>query len=309
MAAACGVEPVARHIALWISAIADQQVLTLRSLREAFARYAPDTDSPVKSARRPAVLGGVNGCWFLPPSARSDRRIVYVHGGGFVCGDVDMYADLCSRLAEVADAAVFFVAYRLAPEHHHPAAFEDVVAAIRAAAVEGPDGRSVASRLGVAGDSNGAALSLAASMALFDRGERTPDAIACFSGWFDFSKLPPELSSDQVVTHTNLETSVDMYFVDSDPAAFAPSRGDLAGLPPLLIQAGSDEMLLPQSSALAERARAAGVPARFELLPAGHPHVSQFFWRELPYASAALTRAGRFLTGLPDRRRASAEVA
>ena len=296
-AAAGDAEVVVRHVSRWISSLSALQAPSLQDLRAAFAGYPISCALPAGVARVATLLGAVAGTWFVPTTRDRTRRILYVHGGGFVCGDANMYAGLCGRLAQAASAALFFVDYRRAPEHSHPAALADVIAALGAVAERGPDEVSRPARLLLAGDSCGAGLALAAAIAVHGSGKRGPDAIACFSGWFDFVDLPPARSSDRVVTRTAMESAVAAYFAAQNPAAMSPLGQDLSGLPPLLVQAARDEALLPQSEALAQRARAAGVPVTLDILPHGHPHVCQFFWRELPAANAALMRAAQFLAG------------
>lgn len=290
---------VGRHIDSWVLALGELQQPSLHALRAAFGRYPLSTHLPSDVQQADGEIAGVPGCWFLPRERLPGRHIVYVHGGGFVCGDAPTYAGLCGRLAEATRMALLFVDYRRAPEHGFPAALDDVIAVLRAALHEGPHGPEPAQRLAVAGDSCGAGLALAAALALHAAGEPGPDAIVSFSGWFDLAELPPGRVTDAVVTRASMEGAVAAYAADKDltDAALSPLRGDLAGLPPMLLQAGQDETLLPQSRELARRARAASIPVSLEILAPGLPHVAQIFWRELPAAGDAVRRAAGFLGG------------
>jgi epsilon-lactone hydrolase len=294
-AAAGGTDALASHVDTWSRAISAMPSPTLQDVREALARYPVSSEPPRSVASRPGSVGGIPGTWFLTASAARGRRIVYVHGGGFLGGDAGTYAGLCGKLAEVACADVFFVDYRLAPEHRHPAALDDVVSVLQAAATEGPVGHSPACRVALAGDSCGGGLALAAAMVVRDSDTAAPAAIATLSGWFDFVDLPPDRVSDRVVTRAAMEVSMAMYFGGGAVPSLAGR--DLAGLPPLLIQVSASEALYPQCCTLAEQAQRDGVPVTLQVLPAAMPHVCQFFWREDADAHEAIVAAGRFLGG------------
>jgi monoterpene epsilon-lactone hydrolase len=152
-------------------------------------RAAPDvTFTPVDA-------GGVPAEWIVPPGAAEGRVLLYLHGGGYVVGSVDIYRDLISRLARAAGARALGVDYRLAPEHPFPAAVEDATAAYRWLVSRGTDPAHIA----VAGDSAGGGLTLATLIALRDGGDPLPAVAACLSPWVDLEGVGASMTSKAAV--------------------------------------------------------------------------------------------------------------
>jgi acetyl esterase/lipase len=234
-------------------------------LRDAQARV-PSRSAAAARARWTAVdAGGVPALWCEPPGPPPRRTIVYLHGGGYVIGSPTTHRDLIARLALGAGARVLGVDYRLAPEHRFPAAHDDCLAATRWTLAQAPP-ESVA----IAGDSAGGALALATLCALRDAGERLPAAAALICPW-----------TDPLAAGGSMESNADADFGDRALlvgwiADYAPGDAvhdprvtltgvDLAGLPPLLVQAGGAEILRDQIGTFVARARAAGVEVRYDL--------------------------------------------
>src|ERR671924_648728 len=138
-------------------------------------RAAPDVTST------PVDAGGVPAEWIVPPGAVETQVVLYLHGGGYVVGSVDIYRDLISRLARAAGARALGIDYRLAPEHPFPAAVEDATAAYRWLLASGVNPAAIA----IAGDSAGGGLTLATLIALRQAGDPLPAAAVWLSPWVD----------------------------------------------------------------------------------------------------------------------------
>jgi epsilon-lactone hydrolase len=181
------------------------------------------------------------------------------------------------------------------PEHPHPAGLDDAVAAYAGLLNDNP-----AARIVIAGESAGGGLAAATLLALRDGGLPLPRAGFLMSPWADLTLSGPSLAGkaavDPALTPEGLRRRAGDYVAGRDPAddLISPLFGDLAGLPPLLIQAGSHEILLDDATRLAARAAAADVVVTLDVTP-GAPHVFQGFAGMLDEADAALGRAGEFL--------------
>ena len=239
--------------------------------------------------------GGVPAEWIRPPGAAADRAILYLHGGGYVIGSINTHRDLVSRVARAAGAPGLSVEYRLAPEHPHPAAVEDSTAAYRWLLAQGVP----AERVVVAGDSAGGGLTVATLLALRDAGDPLPAAAVCLSPWVDLEVLGESMTTkadtDPMIQREGLLEMARAYLGEASPQTplAAPLHADLERLPPLLIQVGTAEMLLDDSTRLAEKARAAGIDVTLEPWE-DMIHVFQFF-PAMPEAQQAIERIGEFV--------------
>lgn len=207
---------------------------------------------------RSVMLGGRPAeCVTLDGGGRTPagNAVLYLHGGGYVLGSARMYRALAAHLSRsLGGAPVYPLDYRLAPEHPYPAALDDAVAAFDDLVADGLD----PARIAIAGDSAGGGLAVATARALTDAGRR-PGALALISPWTDPSDTDlPE--RDFAVNRAWGTNSAAMYRGDTDPqdAGYAPMYANLAGLPPMLVQYGANEMLHDQVERFVERARTAG---------------------------------------------------
>lgn len=242
------------------------------------------------------TLGGVPVISVDVEGADSDAVIFYLHGGAYAIGTAASSVGLASDLARRAGTKLVTVDYRLAPEHPYPAAIDDAVAAYRGLL----DAGVPASRIAIAGESAGGGLAAATLIALRDAGVPLPVAAVLMSPWADLTLSGPSLSTkaelDPALTPDGLARRADDYAPNSDRnnVLISPVFADLGGLPPLLIQAGSHEILLDDAIRLAARGAADDVAVRLEITP-GVPHVFQGFAAILDEGDDALTRAGNFL--------------
>ncbi len=222
--------------------------------------------------------------------------IFYLHGGAYAIGTAASSVGLASDLARRAGTRLVTVDYRLAPEHPHPSALDDAVAAYRGLL----DSGVAASAIAIAGESAGAGLATATLVALKLVGLPQPSGAVLMSPWADLTLSGESISGkaavDPALTPEGLRRrALDYVPADDRRAALvSPIFADLTGLPPLLIQAGSHEILLDDATRLAARAAAADVAVRLEVTP-GVPHVFQGFATMLDEGDAALTIAGEFL--------------
>ena len=221
--------------------------------------------------------------------------VVFYHGGGWTLGTLDSIDGPCRELATRADAVVVSVDYRLAPEHPHPAAIDDCVAAYRDLT-----GRVDPSMTVIAGDSAGGGATLATLTTLRDSGDPLPACAYLLSPWTDLTMSGDTIVSkadvDPMIPTDLISSAAEMYAGDQplDDPRVSPLFADLSGLPPVLIQTGVDEVLLADSTRLADRLTAAGVYNELDLAE-GMWHVYPMFTGVMPEAGAALAHAARFI--------------
>jgi epsilon-lactone hydrolase len=241
-------------------------------------------------------LGGIPVVNIEASDAEPEWVIFYLHGGAYAIGTAGSSVGLASDLARRVGARLVSVEYRLAPEHPHPAALDDAVAAYRGLL----DSGVAASTIAIAGESAGAGLAAATLVALKHAGLPQPTGAVLMSPWADLTLSGDSISAkaavDPALTPEGLRRRAIDYTADRDPTAdlVSPIFADLTGLPPLLIQAGSHEILLDDATRLASRAAAADVAVTLEVTPRV-PHVFQGFAAMLDEGDAALTSAGQFL--------------
>ena len=241
--------------------------------------------------------GGIPGAWIASPGAAEDRVLLYLHGGGYAMGSVQSHCALVGRLARAGGVRALAIDYRLAPEHPFPAGLHDTLAAYRWLLEQG----IAPEKIVIAGDSAGGGLTLAALVSLRDGGVPPPAGAVCLSPWTDLA-----LSGDSFRTHVDLDPLISpanadqfvKWYVDGqhtkDPL-ISPLYADLSGLPPLMIQVGTAEILLDDSARLAERAGASGVDVVYQPWE-NMIHVWQFFAPLLEEGQQAIDAVGAFIS-------------
>ncbi|MDX1635119.1 MAG: alpha/beta hydrolase [Marinobacter sp.] len=219
--------------------------------------------------------------------------VLYFHGGGYVLGSAATHRGLTGHLAKASGATLIVPDYRLAPEHPYPAAVEDAMAVYQALLNNG----IAPGRIALAGDSAGGGLSLALAMRLRDEGQPMPASLTLFSPWTDLTNsqlTAPDC--EPVLTHGWIDKAARLY-VDGESATtplISPVYGDLTGLPPMLIQVGSQEILLNDAQRLADRALNQGVDTTLEIYNSLW-HVFQVHAGQLHRATDAVATAGQFI--------------
>jgi len=242
---------------------------------------------------------GVNGVaaeWIWAPESDKRRVILYLHGGGYVIGSVRTHRVLLAHLARAAKARVLALDYRLAPETPFPGPIDDTVNAYQWLLSEGIEPANMA----IAGDSAGGGLVVAALVALKSVGEPLPAAGVCISPWSDMESTGGSMmtnsESDPSVSKERLLKLAGIYLNGKNPQAplASPIHADLTGLPPLLLQVGSIEVLLDDSTMLKEQSHKAGVSVQMEVWD-DMPHVWHHYAPILPEARKAISKIGEFL--------------
>ncbi len=227
--------------------------------------------------------------------ATDGAAVVFFHGGGFTTGSLTSHRPLCSHLAKVCGIPVYSIDYRLAPEHPYPAAADDCEAATLAL-LQQPG--IAADKLILAGDSAGGNLALVTALRLHRHNIR-PAALVLMSPWSDPVDTELPWRFDPILNPYWGMASARAYRGDSNgnSSDFAPINADLADLaclPPVLLQADDDEILLPQLERLAERLRAAGVNLTYQVYR-DLWHAGQIVAAIHPPAAAALAECGRYV--------------
>jgi len=254
-----------------------------------------------KSARcRSADVDGVTAEWIETPEA-TVGVLLYLHGGAYCLGSVATHRALIARLVQVTRYRALAPDYRLAPEHPFPAALEDVTSAYRWLLTQG----HAPERIALVGDSAGGGLAVAALVALRDAGTPLPAAATCFSPWFDLTlsgaSVRTQAGADALLDAASLRRYARAYAADYplEHPLLSPLYADLRGLPPLLIQVGTAEILLDDATRLASAARKAGVAVTLQTWE-GLFHVFQMA-SFLPETGQALANVSAFLASCRDR--------
>ena len=238
---------------------------------------------------------GVAATWFHPESPE-EGAIVYLHGGGYVLGSIATHRLLMGGLAVAARRSVLGVDYRLAPEHPHPAAVDDAETVYRWLLGRGVDPATVV----VAGDSAGGGLTVATLLRLREGRHPLPAGGVCISPWTDLTlsgdTMVTKAAVDPLVTREILEMGARAYVAAGDAKAptISPLFADLRGLPPLLVQVGTEEMLLDDAKRLADAGTRAGVDVSLEVWDDMF-HVWHAFALLLPEGQRAIDRIGAWV--------------
>jgi acetyl esterase/lipase len=244
-----------------------------------------------------ATLGGVPTAEVTVDGVEPRNVVLYFHGGVYVMGDAFLAADLASQVGRRTDAKVISVDYRLAPEHPYPAAVDDALAAYEALLHDGVAPSDIA----FAGESAGGGLAMATLVNARNHGLPLPAAALVMSPYADLTLAGATMETrrevDPLLSREALEARIPDYTAGQDAALglISPLFADLSGLQPLIIQAGTHEVLLDDALRLAQQAARADVEVTLDVTP-GVPHVFQAYHAILDEGAAALDRAGRLLS-------------
>ncbi|MFN2623393.1 MAG: alpha/beta hydrolase [Chthoniobacterales bacterium] len=245
------------------------------------------------------VESPAKGEWVSPPDGpKSQRVIYYLHGGGYISGSAKSCRPITGTLARHLNARVFGLDYRLAPEHLFPAGVDDALAGYRWLLSNGIDPQSIA----IVGDSAGGGMTLALALRLRDAGEALPRCLVCLSPWTDMTgsgdSIIANSQRDPMFMAQDIERYASVYLGNHsarDPLA-SPLFADLAGLPPILIQVGRNEVLLDDATALHEKVRAAGGVSELRIY-AHVPHGWHYGAPFVPETREALLEVAQFIRG------------
>jgi monoterpene epsilon-lactone hydrolase len=266
------------------------------SVRAALNAVMAQAPVPADVQQKPVEIGGVSGIEVTTRGSESAHVILYFHGGVYVVGAAAHTVPLVGELVRRTGVNAITLDYRLAPEHPYPAALDDARAAYEGLLKQGMD----PGRIVLAGESAGGGLAVSTLLASREAGLPMPAGAFLMSPYADLTlsgeTLIERQSLDPVLTPQGLRVRAPEYVAGADAAdpLISPIFGDLSGLPPLLIQVGSHEILLSDAIRLAGRAATSDVAVTLEVTP-GAPHVFQGFAAILDEAAAALDRASNFV--------------
>lgn len=266
-----------------------------RAGMEALAASLPPTEG---FEAVPGIVGGISGEWVRGKHVRrNDAALLYLHGGGYAIGSPQTHRHLVGLMSIESGLPVFAADYRLAPENKFPAAVDDGLAAYRGLIESGIAPEKIA----IAGDSAGGGLTMATLVAARDAGLPMPACAVVFSPWVDLSQGGESHRSrakrDPIVRKEGVDVMAAAYVgegADLKQPLASPIFADLSGMPPILIQVGSEEALHSDSVALAAKLEAAGSEVSFETW-GGMVHVWHIFHPILAEGRDALVRASAFL--------------
>ena len=244
-----------------------------------------------------AELGGVRTAEITIDGIEPRHVVLYFHGGVYVMGDAFLAAGLASQVGRRTRAKVISVDYRLAPEQPYPAAVDDALASYEALLQSG----TAPSDIAFAGESAGGGLAIATLVNARDHGLPLPAAAFAMSPYADLTLAGATMETkrevDPLLSRELLDARVADYTAGQDAALglISPIFAELSGLPALIIQAGSHEVLLDDAIRLAGAAATADVEVTLDITP-GVPHVFQAYHPILDEGAAALDRAGQLLS-------------
>ncbi|HEY5338673.1 MAG TPA: alpha/beta hydrolase [Rhizomicrobium sp.] len=256
------------------------------------SRFGP---IPKGAAFEPAQIGPVKGEWVRVDGAASHRLILYFHGGGYVSGAPENYRPLVARLCAAAQANAFSVSYRLAPEFAFPAGLRDGIDAYRHLLQAG----FAASQIVLAGDGSGGGLVFSCLLAIRNAGLEMPAACVAMSPWADMSltgwSMLQNEKKDSVLSWELLFMSARHYLKKQNPTDpyASPIYAPFRDFPPIMVHAGSAEVLRDDASRIGDRAAEAGVPVSVEIYD-GMQHLFQAS-TYVPEAKVSLNRLGQFI--------------
>jgi epsilon-lactone hydrolase len=268
-------------------------VATLRASFEGLMRQVP-VAGDVRKTR--TTIGGVAALEVTIARTDPVNVVLYFHGGVYVIGSAEASVPLVAELARRSGTKVITIDYGLGPENPYPAAVRDARAAYEGLLHQGVDPGEIA----LAGESAGAGLATAVLLALRDAGAPLPSSAFLMSPYADLTlsgeSIVEKQALDPLLTPEGLKQRVADYVASADASdpLISPVYGDLGGLPPMLIQVGSHEILLSDATRLASRAATADVAVTLEVVP-GVPHVFQAYAAVLDEGNTALDRAAAFL--------------
>jgi monoterpene epsilon-lactone hydrolase len=237
----------------------------------------------------------VRGEWLVPDDIEFTEHVVlYMHGGGYVSCSPQTHRPVTTSLARMINCRVFSLDYRLAPEHPFPAAVDDATAAYLWLLKNGVPAKQIA----LAGDSAGGGLLLATMLRLRALGQPLPACAVCLSPWVDLTGFGKYRNNDScsMFKPDDVTTFAKVYLhgASAELPEASPVLADLSGLPPLLIQVSSTELLYTDSARLHEKAGASGVRSTLRVYPA-LPHVWQILVGAVPEARVALEEIASFV--------------
>jgi epsilon-lactone hydrolase len=271
-------------------------MLDVEKARAETEALAANFKTKIKITCVSVIANGVAAEWITTPTTSANRVILYLHGGSYNSGSIASHRSLAANIVHAANTRALIIDYRLAPEYRFPAAVEDAKVAYRWLL----ENQFSPNHIIVAGDSCGGGLGLSLLISLRDEELPLPAAAVCLSPWTDLTctgeSWETNRKTDIMLDPGALRKSAQLYLGESDPRTpFAsPLYGDLKGLPPILIQVGSEELLLSDATGFAEQAQAAGTEVTLQVWNSMQ-HEWHFASNILPEARRAIAQIGEFI--------------
>lgn len=273
----------------------DTQSIDVHKIRTETEKLARLRKRPSGCSYESVKIEGIKAEW-IDSRHNPFPVVIFVHGGGYLFGSINTHRTLAAALAKEINGRVLLFNYRLAPEHHFPAALDDTLG-IYQSLIKEIDPKQII----LAGDSTGGGLVLSALMALRDKNLPLPAAGVCLSPWTDLActgdtLLHPRAPDPLVISHL-APVAAKLYLGDADPKnpLASPIYGKFEGIPPLFIQAGSTELLLDDSTRVAEIAKNAGVEVTLDIWPSMF-HGWQLCLPFIPESGQAIEKIATFIS-------------
>ena len=274
----------------------DARHADVNEMRRRWHRFAGILRSVRGVKRTEASINGLKAEWLAPGNAADGKLLLYLHGGAYIMGGCRTHRQLVSHIAKIAGVKALLPEYRLAPEHPFPAAIEDATGIYRSLLDDGYRAEDIV----VAGDSAGGGLTLATLLSLRHTGDPLPAGACLLSPWLDLSgtgeKMTTHAAKDPWFRPEDLPVVTGHYCTESqltDPLV-SPVYANVAGMPPVYIQVGADEILLSDSTRIADKIIAAGGTVDLEIWPEMW-HVFQMFLHFMPESRQAVRKLGEFV--------------
>lgn len=261
--------------------------LSMEDLRAGFERWMAEYPPPPDVRIEPFSIGSIPASWFIAPHANKKNIVLFFHGGGYTAGSIRSHAGLLGRISQASGCAVLAIQYRLAPENPYPAALDDALSAYQwlLHSHHFPD------RIALCGLSAGGGMVLALLLRLKLEKITLPAAAVCLCPWVDLARRQYANRVDVLKPERLIEASK-MYAGKFDPKNpfISPLYGDLSGLPPLLIQTGSGELLYEEILELGAKIKSAKLEKWPDMV-----HAWQLFASKIPEGEQAIGHIGEFL--------------
>lgn len=253
---------------------------------------------PIPSGMRfeQVQIGDMDAEWSFPPQFKPSKVILYLHGGGYAAGSFATHRSLVSKICKTARLKAIAINYRLAPEHACPAAVEDAVEAYQYLLAQGYRAKDII----VMGDSAGGGLTAAMLLELKAAELEQPLCAVMMSPWTDLTgsgaSVQTRAAVDPLLPPEKLVRWAQKYasHLPLDSPLVSPLFGNFEGVAPMFIQVGNDEIILDDSTRLAQKAKEQGVQVSFKVWQ-GMPHVWQFAWPFLPEAQKAIKEIASYV--------------
>ncbi|MCG3215439.1 MAG: alpha/beta hydrolase [Candidatus Heimdallarchaeota archaeon] len=275
----------------------DEGIFDVKKKRENLEKRVSMFKMPRKVKVEHIDVDGIPAEWLYPHNSEKNRVILYLHGGYYTSGSPKTHRSLAARIGKTSNSPVLLIDYRLAPENPFPAALEDSISAYNW--ITKQKGIKT-NKLMIAGDSAGGGLVLATLIKLRDEKNALPAAAICLSPWTDLAltgdSIKTKADEELMLTEIEVRQAAQFYLKEAEsknPLA-SPLYADLNGLPPLLIQTGTAEILLDDSTRFVDKAKTSGVKVTFDLCPEMF-HAFQMFGNLIPESKKALKKIGMFV--------------